>query len=115
MSDFEEQPSEEDRRRAEELATAYREVLSLASGKRVLFDILERCAIYTDAFAGEAHSITAHSLGKQAVGREIISTLDSIDPRIYPQLLFDVADLKAMDKAIAERSAATEDDDNEAV
>lgn len=111
MTDSENQPSEDERRRADDLAKAYREVLTSAAGKLVLFDILERCAIYTDPFAGEAHANTAHSLGKQSVGRNLISMLDSLDPRIYPQLLFDVADIRAMQKAAAENSAATEDDE----
>lgn len=112
MSDLEEQLSDDDVRQAEELAKAYRDVFASAAGKRVLFDVLSRCSIYAEPFAGEAHAITAHTLGKQSVGRELIGMLDSIDPRMYPQLLFDVADLKAMDKAAAERKAANEDDDD---
>lgn len=112
MSDLEEQPSGDDVRQAEELAKAYREVLNSAAGKLVIFDILSTCAIYTDPFAGELHAVTAHSLGQQAVGRSIIGKLDAIDPRIYPQLLFDVADLKAMNKAVQAASAKTEDTDD---
>ena len=110
--DLDQQPSADDARRAEELAKAYREVFAAGSGKLVLFDILERCSIYADPFAGDSHAVTAHSLGRQSVGREVIGYLDSIDPRMYPQLLFDVANIKAMDKAAAERSAATEDEDD---
>lgn len=115
MDDSENQPFEDERRQAEDLAKAYREVLNSAAGKLVIFDILGMCSIYSDAFAGELHAVTAHSLGRQAVGRQVIGKLDDIDPRIYPQLLFDVADLKAMNKAVQERKAATEDDEDEAV
>lgn len=112
MSDLEEQLSDDDGRRAEELAKAYREVLASQAGKLVLFDILEKCTIYTDPFSGEYHATTAHELGKQWVGRRIIAQLDELDPRMYPQLLFDVADLKAMNKAVQDASAKTEDDDD---
>lgn len=110
--DFEEQLSPEQQSEADELARAYREVLNSAAGKRVIFDILETCAIFTDPFAGEYHASTAHELGKQWVGRKMIAGLNAIDPRIYPQLLFDVADLKAMKLAAAERATATEDTDD---
>lgn len=110
--DLDNQLSAEQQSQADELAKAYREVIAMQSGKLVLFDILSRCSIYAEPFAGENHAVTAHALGKQAVGRDLIGMLDSIDPRMYPQLLFDVADLKAMEKAVREASAKTEDDDD---
>lgn len=111
MTEFTDQPSAEEQFASEELARAYREVFATAAGKRVLFDILEGCAIYQDAFTGDDNA-TNYTLGKQAGGRRLISTLDAIDPRLYPRLLLDIADLKAMDLAAARRAAQTEDDED---
>lgn len=112
MSDLKEQPSGDDVRQAEELAKAFREVLELASGKRVLFWILEQCAIYSTPYAGENIASTNHSLGRQDVGLRLIAELNAIDPRIYPRMLLDLADAKAMEKAVQDASAKTEDDDD---
>lgn len=97
----------------EELARAFREVFALAAGKRVLFWMLEQCAIYQDPFTGE-NNATNYTLGLQAGGRKLIAMLDHIDPHFYPNLLLAVADLKAMDRAAAEnRSAQQETEDEE--
>jgi hypothetical protein len=50
-------------------------------------------------------------LGQQAIGRRLIGVLDEIDPRTYPRLLLDMADLKAMERAAM---AQDEEDDDEA-
>lgn len=112
MSDLKEQLSVEQQSEADALANAYREVFNTQSGKLVLFDFLSRCSIYSSAYAGENTAGTNYALGQQSVGREVIGMLDSIDPRIYPQLLFDVADIKVMKKAVADRAAKTEDEDD---
>jgi hypothetical protein len=80
--------------------------------RRVMFWVLEQAAIYADAFSGENTSATNYSLGLQAVGRKLISKFDEIDPRFYPRLLLDVAELKAMDRAASE-AATTEDEEDE--
>ncbi|TIW56685.1 MAG: hypothetical protein E5V54_11240 [Mesorhizobium sp.] len=97
----------------EELAKAFRGVLSSAEGKRVLFWVLEQCAIYADPYAGEHTNATNYSLGLQAAGRKVISKFDEIDPRIYPRLLLDVAELKAMDRAALERATEKDEEDEE--
>ncbi|MDX8492911.1 hypothetical protein RFN29_15135 [Mesorhizobium sp. VK22B] len=97
----------------EELAKAFRGVLSSAEGKRVLFWVLEQAAIYTDAFAGEHTNATNYSLGLQAVGRKLISKFDEVDPRLYPRLLLDVAELKAMDRAALERREREKEPEDE--
>lgn len=97
----------------EELANAFREVLASASGKRVLFWVLEQAAIYSDAFGGENTNATNYSLGLQAVGRKLISKFDEIDPRFYPRLLLDVAELKAMDRAAVARATEKDEEDEE--
>lgn len=96
----------------EELERAFRAIFALAAGKRVLFWMLEQCAIYQDAFTGEDNA-TNYTLGLQSGGRKLISMLDQIDPRLYPQLLLDVADLKAMDRAASESAAQQGNDDAE--
>lgn len=101
-----EQPEQEIAR--EELAKAFREIVALASGKRVLFWILENAAIYRDAFSGE-DSATNYTLGLQASGRKLIAMLDELDPRLYPQLLLDIAELRAMDRAAAKARAGKQE------
>lgn len=96
----------------EELTRAFRDVLASASGKRVLFWILEQSAIYRDAYSGD-DAATNYTLGQQSIGRKLINHMDQIDPRIYPTLLLAVADLQAMDRAATER--AQKEDDDEAV
>jgi hypothetical protein len=99
MSDLKEQLSPQQISERDELTKAFREVIASAAGKRVLFWMLGECAIYADAYAGEHTNETNHRLGMQRVGKNLIDQLNAIDPRLYPQLLFDVAELKAMDLA----------------
>lgn len=115
MSELTEQmsPLQEIERAA--LAEAYSAVFASLAGKRVLFDILEQCSLYQTAFTGE-NNATNFMLGLQEAGKRVISRLDEIDPRIYPRLLLDRADLKIMDQAAADRAAnkGTEDHDIDA-
>lgn len=110
--DLKEKPSSEQERNAELLADAFRQVLALPSGKRVMFWILEQCAIYSDGYTGDTNS-TNYVLGQQAVGKRIILELDTINPLTYPTLLLDLAKLKEEEKAIAEREAKTEQEDDD--
>lgn len=96
-----------------ELSAAFRAVLATPAGKRVLFWMLEQCAIYEDAFAGEAHSATDYTLGRQSAGRRLIGKLDELDPRIYPQLLIEVAEIRDMDRAAARALAEKAEPDDE--
>jgi len=109
MSDFSEQPSAPHDFEREELAKAFREVFSLASGKRVLFWMLEQCSIYQEAYAGEMTNATNYTLGLQGAGRRLIGKLDQIDPTMYPKLLLAIADLKATEQAAAKRAAGSEE------
>lgn len=101
-------------RERDELLRAFRDVFNMPSGKRVLFWMLEQCAIYQDAYTGE-NNATNYTLGTQAAGRRLISKLDEVDPKFYPALLMAVADMKAMDRAAAARSTEKEDEENAAV
>ncbi len=95
----------------QEIDRAFRTVFTTAEGKRVLFWMLEQCAIYQDAFTGE-NNVTNYTLGLQAGGRKLIAKLDELDPRNYPTLLLDVADQKATTRAAIEQAAKTKDDDD---
>ncbi|EJZ17386.1 hypothetical protein [Rhizobium sp. Pop5] len=68
MSELDENLTPAERRERDVLAAAFREVFLLPSGKRVLFWMLEQCAIYREAFAGEAVSATHYALGLQGAG-----------------------------------------------
>lgn len=113
MSDLKEKPSDDEKRQAELLADAFHDVLSHPSGKRVLFWILEQCAIYHDGYTGE-NNATNYVLGQQSVGKRLINQFDLMDPLIYPMLLLDIAKLKIEEKAAAERAAKSESDDDDA-
>ena len=91
---------------------ALKAVLSTPDGKRVVFGLLELTGIYRDAFSGDA-AATNYVLGQQAVGRSLIAMMDEIDPRTYPKLLFDIADMKAMERSAARlKQPDSEDDDD---
>ena len=111
IDDLKEKPSSEQERNAELLADAFRQVLSLPSGKRVLFWVLEQCAIYSDGYTGDTNS-TNYVLGQQAVGKRIVLELDTIDPLIYPNMLLDIAKLKNEEKILAQRGDEQEQEDD---
>lgn len=98
-----------------DLNTALQEVLKSPSGKRVLFWVLEQAAIYRDAFAGD-NNATNYVLGQQSVGRKLIDRMGEIDPRAYPTLLLEIADMKAVALAAVEKPKPKQwDDDDEQV
>jgi len=109
MDHFKDQPSIPQIIQRDEITMAFREVFATASGKRVLFWMLEQCAVYQEAYAGELGNATHYTLGKQGVGRRLIAELDRIDPTLYPRLLLAIADLKATDKAAAASRAEQEE------
>ena len=94
----------------DELHDAMLEVLSMPSGKRVVFWLLEQAAIYRDAYSGQ-DGATNYVLGQQSVGRKVIGLMDDIDPRTYPKLLLAMADINAMDRATAAMNPEEDDED----
>ncbi len=88
---------------------ALQDVVKTASGKRVLFWFLEQASIYADPYAGE-DAATNYRIGRQSVGRRLIAELDALDPRTYPRLMLDLADLKAMEQAAREAAQPGDDD-----
>lgn len=113
MSDATEQLSPVEQAERDELSRSYGEVFKSASGKRVLFDMLEMCGVYDLAFTGE-NNATNFRLGMQEAGKRLISRLDEIDARLYPQLLLAIADFREMTKAAIAAQQETEDDDIDA-
>lgn len=95
----------------QELERAYRALLASPDGQRVLFDILERAAVYIDPHSGADTHSTSYMLGRQSVGRMLIGQMDAIDPRLYPRLLMDRADMKAMDIAASAAQQGEEDEE----
>lgn len=89
---------------------AFKAVLATADGKRVLFWVLEQAGVYRDAFSGD-DAATNYVLGQQSVGRKLIGMMDELDPRTYPKLLLDIADLKAMELAAAKPDEPEDDED----
>lgn len=114
--DLREQLSPAQRVERDALSKAFHDVFALASGKRVLFWMLEQCAIYQDPFTGETNS-TNYQLGLQSAGRKLIGQLDEINPTFYPALLTAMAELREIDKAAATSLAEQlePEDDAEAV
>ena len=96
-----------EKRDREELEKSFREVLFSPSGKRVLFWMLAQCNVYNDAYAG-IDAATNYELGRRSIGLMLIKQIEAIDPRLYPQLLLDIAEMKAMTAA-----AVSKDDDHE--
>jgi hypothetical protein len=94
-----------------EIEKAFRDVLTTASGKRVIYWILEQCSIYRDAYCGD-NNATNYVLGQQASGRRVIAKMDQIDPRLYPSLLTDVADIKELDRMAASMAEDNEENDD---
>lgn len=111
MSELSEQLSPEQEIARAELAKAFRDTLATVAGKRVLYWILEECAIYRDAFCGE-NNATNYTLGQQSSGRKIIAKLDDVDPRLYPSLLTDMAQIREMDRAAARATADNMENDD---
>lgn len=111
MSELEEQLSPEQEIARAELAKAFRDTMATVAGKRVLYWILEECAIYRDAFCGE-NNATNYTLGQQASGRKIIAKFDDVDPRLYPSLLMDMAQIREMDRAAAKATADNMENDD---
>lgn len=96
----------------EKLHASFRELLQVEAGRRVLYWMLEQCAIYRDAYTGD-DAATNYTLGMQASGRKLIGEIDAINPRFYPQLLIDIAEMRDRDRAAAEAMDKPENDEDD--
>ena len=94
----------------DELQQSIVALLSTEEGKRVVFWLLEMAGVYRDAFSGDA-AATNYTLGQQSIGRRILTELNAIDPRIYPRLLLDIAEIKEMGRAAARNEEKDDDDE----
>lgn len=113
MSDTQETLTPAEQSERSELMKAYGEVFRSASGKLVLFDILEMCGMYDAAFTGD-NNATNFRLGTQEAGKRMIARLNEIDARFYPQLLLTIAELREMNKAATAANKGQEDNDIDA-
>lgn len=113
MTDLSEQLSPREEAERGELVRSYQAVFSSVEGKRVLFDIFEMCGVYSAAFTGD-NNATNFRLGMQEVGKRLISKLDGIDARMYPQLLLTIAEMNEMTKAANAVNKGQEDHDIDA-
>jgi hypothetical protein len=86
----------------DEITKAFFAVFATTDGKRVLHWMLEQCAVYQDAFSGEATAATNYTLGLQAAGRRLMAQMDHCDPTMYPALLLAMKAIRETDAAHAE-------------
>lgn len=93
----------------EELKRALAAVVNTDAGKRVLFWLLERCNVYGEAFS-ESHSVSSYHLGRMSIGRLLIAKMDEINPQIYPKLLLDYANMRAIERAAKSKNVGNDDD-----
>lgn len=96
----------------DKLHRSFEELLATEAGRRVIYWTLEQCAIYRDAYTGD-DAATNYTLGQQASGRKLIAEIDAINPRLYPQLLLDISELRDRDRAAAELADQPENDDDD--
>ena len=59
------------------------QVMSTASGRAIIWEILSMCGIYTDNATDANQGIE----GKRSIGIQILGLLEDTDPKIYPNLL----------------------------
>ncbi|WP_421930048.1 hypothetical protein [Nitratireductor rhodophyticola] len=97
----------------EELEKAFRAVFATNAGKRVLFRVFELAAMFQTPFSGENTNATNHTIGRQEVGRMLLSEMNGIDPRMYPQLLLDMEDIRETDRSAGSAAAEAEREDND--
>ena len=109
MSDIYQHMTPEQAVSHDELNRAFRVMARMPEGKRVLYWILEQCEIYADPFCGENTNSSQYKIGAQSSGRRIIKKMDSVDPRMYPQLLMDIAEIRVIDKQAAEARKVKEE------
>jgi hypothetical protein len=102
----------------DEITKAFFAVFATTDGKRVLHWMLEQCAVYQDAWAGEATAATNYTLGLQAAGRRLMAQMDHCDPAMYPTLLLAMKSIRETDAAraatIAKNAPETEDLEDDA-
>lgn len=112
MSDVKQQLSPAETVERDELHKAARNMLASVEGKRLVYWILQQCAIYRNPFCGEATNATNYTLGSQKPGRQLIALLDEADPNLYPDLLKSIAVIRAADEATAKALAKAQTDDS---
>jgi hypothetical protein len=93
-------------KRDDDFRNALIEVLKTSDGKKVIFGLLEKAGIYRESYSDQA-GLMAYLAGQQSVGRWMIMKLSEIDPRTYPRLMFEIEDIRAMERE-AKKKGETE-------
>lgn len=111
MQDVREKLSTVEAFELDEINRAFRAVMATNEGKRVIFWMLDQCGINQTPFTGD-DNLTNYMLGQQKAGRKLIDKLDELNPRFYPKLLLDVADMKDVARATVNVATQGREDDD---
>lgn len=72
------------KQRERETMGAYLDVMRTPSGRRVLWDLLERCKVFESIWHPSA--LIHYNAGRQDVGHELLSVLAKIDTKSYLEM-----------------------------
>jgi hypothetical protein len=75
----------------EEDEDAFRHILSIPQGRRVLLWVLKQCPVYSTSWSDQTGTVSAFAEGNRNVGLKLIRALGIIDPTAYPKLLIEFA------------------------
>lgn len=87
-------------------------MMQTADFKRFLFWLLGRCGLYANAFQIEA-ATERYALGRQSIAHELLAKLDSIDCRLYPEMLLDMATIRELDRSAEDAKSRKAQQENE--
>ena len=73
------------KRKPSGLSLAYQRVLATPEGRRVLWELMEFCGVYTESFTG--NSQTFYNEGRRAVGLKVINDILDVDPGLYLSMI----------------------------
>ncbi len=74
-------------------------LLSIPEGRRVLWRILEHCAIYSSTYS-HVHATASFLEGQRQVGTTVVGWMTGVDPLAYPRLMAEGRQDRATDEAI---------------
>jgi hypothetical protein len=77
----------EQRKKRRVMLDNFRAICKQPAGRDVIWEILEFCSPYVDAYAADGDSALNYRTGRQSVGKFIITELMEADPSIYPLML----------------------------
>jgi hypothetical protein len=65
-----------------------RDCNSTVAGRELLFYILDNCAIYAPTMPDQ---MLEFNVGRKSIGIDLVELMNSVDPKIYPELLLERA------------------------